>query len=315
MSNFISPYDRESGYSETNLALAVILSVAFHLTVAWVFIFVFPILLSHRDQEPDFMTVIITGLEAPPAPAAPADLPVDPNQKGPDVVAAPKGDPVPPPPQLKSVTPDAAPAPPDVIPLGPKAPDKPPEIKKVSPPPKITPPKVEKPKVETPKPKVNPDAEINKRMDALKRKRAAEQLDEDIEARMYNLNLARGRGEGDSSEQSGASGTQKIHPDMARYYRHIRDIISENWVPPTEALATNNQTVYQITIAPGGQITSLQLLRSSGNQNYDLSVQRAINKSNPLPELPPIFGGQPISPRLTFESEELQRVIRQRNRA
>lgn|GEM_PF-1725241 len=312
MSHFISPYDRENGYSESNLALAVILSVGFHLLVAWVFIFVFPILLTHRDQAPEFMTVILTGNLAPPAAAAPADLPVDPDQKGPDVVEAPRGDPAPPQPQFKPVTPDAVVAPPDVIPLGPKvkAPEKPPEIKKVSPPPKITPPKVEKPK-----PKANPDAEINKRLAELKRKREADRLDEDIEARMYNLNLERGRGDGDSSEQSGARGSQRIHPDMARYYSHIRDIISENWVPPSEAYANNNQTIYRITIDPSGKITSLQLLRSSGNQNYDQSVQRAINKSNPLPELPPIFGNQPISPGLTFESEELQRVIRQRNRA
>lgn len=314
MSHFISPYDRDNGYSETNLALAVILSVGFHLLVVWVSIYVFPALMTQRDKQPELMTIILAGDMVPPAPAAPANLPVDPDQKGPDVVEPPKGDPVPAQPQFKPVPPDTVTAPPDVIPLGPKvkAPDKPPEIKKVSPPPKITPPKVEKPK---PKPDANQDAEINKRMADLKRKREAAQLDEDIERRMYNLNLERGRGDGDSSEQSSSSGTQRIHPEMARYYRHIRDIISENWVPPAEAYSNTNQTVYRITIDPSGRITSLQLMRSSGNQSYDLSVQRAINKSNPLPQLPPIFGGQPISPGLNFESEELQRVIRQRNRA
>lgn len=311
MSHFISPYDRENGYSETNLALAVILSVAFHLAVVWVFIYVFPALLTHRDQPLEFVTVILAGDMAPPAPAAPADLPVDPDQKGPDVVEAPQGDPALSQPQFKPVTPDTVTAPPDVIPLGPKAkaPEKPPEIKKVSPPPKITPPKVEKPK-----PRPNPDAEINKRLEELKRKREADKLDEDIEARMYNLNLARGRGEGDSSEQSGSSGSQATHPEIARYYRHIRDIISENWVPPVEAYANAKPTVYRVTIDPSGRIASLQLLQSSGNQSYDLSVERAINKSNPLPPLPPIFGGRAISPGLTFELEELQRIIRQRNR-
>lgn len=312
MSHFISPYDRENGFSETSLALAVILSVGFHLMVAWFSIYVVPALLTHRDQQPKFVTVILAGDMAPPAPAAPANLPVDPDQKGPDVVEAPKGDPVPAQPQFKPVTPDTVTAPPDVIPLGPKAPEKPPEIKKASPPPKITPPKVEKPK---PKPDANPDAEINKRMAELKRKRDSAQLDEDIERRMYNLNLERGRGDGDSSEQSGSSGTERRHPDITRYYNHIRDIISENWVPPVEANSSNTQAIYQITIDPSGRITSLRLMRSSGNHGYDLSVQRAINKSNPLPQLPPIFGDQPISPGLNFEFEELQRIIRQRNRA
>lgn len=307
----MSPYDRENGYSETSLALAVILSIAFHLLVAWVFIFIFPTLLTYRDK-PDEYIIVDLGLGAPAAPAAPADLEVDPDQKGPDVVEAPKSAPAIPQPQF-TPTPEAVTAPPDVIPLGPKtkAPDKPPEIKKAPPPPKITPPKVEK---EKPKPKPNPDAAINKRMAELKRKREAAELDDEIERRMMNLNAARGRGDGDSSEQSGSSGNQRLHPDIARYYAHIKDIISENWVPPVESHSTNIRSVNRITIEPGGRIANTRVVESSGNQSFDISVQRAIDKSNPLPPLPPIFGGKSITPGLIFDSEELRRINRQRGR-
>lgn len=312
MSQLISPYDREDGFSETKLALAVLLSFAFHLLLAWAFMVFLPTLMTSRNEELNFIPIDLYGALAPEAAAAPADLPVDPEQKGPDVVEAPKSGPAITQPQFQPVTPEAVTAPADVIPLGPKAkaPEKPPEIKKVSPPPKITPPKVEQPK-----PKPNTDAEINKRMEALKRKREADQLDEAIEARMYNLNLERGRGEGDSSERSGVSGGQQVDPEVARYFSHIRDIIAENWVPPVEASSNRNHAIYRITIDPSGRITNLQLVRSSGSQSYDQSVQRAINKSNPLPQLPPIFGGQSISPGLAFNPDELQRINRQRNRA
>lgn len=311
MSNSISPYDRENGYSETGLALAVVLSIAFHLLVAWVFIFIFPTLLTNRER-PEQYIIVDLGMGAPAAPAAPADLPVDPNQKGPDVVEAPKSPPATPQPQF-TPAPEAVTAPADVIPLGPKtkAPDKPPEIKKAPPPPKITPPKVEK---EKPKPKPNPDAEIEKRMAELKRKREADALDEAIAARMMNLDATRGRGDGDSSEMSGSSGNQRLHPEEARYYAHIKDIISENWVPPVESYSTNIRSVNRITIEPSGRIANTRVMESSGNQSYDISVQRAIDKSNPLPPLPPIFGGKSITPGLIFDSDELRRINRQRIR-
>lgn len=309
MSQFISPYDRENGYSEINLGLTIVLSVAFHLLVVWVFVDVLPNFLTQRARQLDFITVQLYGALAPAAPAAPADLEVDPNQKGPDVVEVPRSDPALTQPQLDPVTPDKIIAPAEVIPLGPKAPDKLPEIKKtVNPTPKVTPPKVEEPKPKPkPKPKVNPDAAINKRMDELKRKKEADRLDEDIDARMQNLALASGRGEGDSSEQSGSSGTQRIHPDKARYFEHVKDIVSHNWVPPVEPYSDEIRAIYLITIEPSGRIASVVLQQSSGNQGYDLSVERAIYKSNPLPVLPSIFEGRTIKTGLIFKPAELRR--------
>lgn len=305
MSHFISPYDRENGYSEINLGLTIVLSVAFHLLVAWVFVDVLPNLLTQRARQLDFITVQLYGALAPAAPAAPADLKVDPNQIGPDVVEIPRSESTPTQPQLEPVTPDKIIAPPDVIPLGPKAKDTPPKeiIKTPKTPPKPVVVKPEnKPKPDTKK----QDAAINKRLEELKRKKEAE-LDEDIDARMKNLALASGRGEGDSSEQSGSSGTQRIHPEKARYFEHVKDIVSHNWVPPVEPYSDEIRAVYLITIEPGGRIAKVELQQSSGNQDYDLSVERAIYKSNPLPALPPIFEGRTIKTGLIFKPAELRR--------
>lgn len=312
MAHIISPYDRRETGSILRLiglGVAAALSVAFHLLVAWVFIFVFPSLMTDRDRPLDFIPVQLYGDLAPAAPAAP-EAPVNPDLKGPDVVKAPASDPALAQPQFTPAPPEAVTAPADVIPLGPKekAPEKPPEIKKVSPPPKITPPKVEKPK--PPKPKPNPDAEINKRMEELQRKVAARE-NQDQEATHYNTNIDSGRGQGDSSERSGASGGQRVHPEMARYYEHVRDIVSSNWVQPADSLPDSIEAHYYVTIDPSGRILAVRLVRSSGYQSYDQSVQRAITKSNPLPGLPPIFEGRTIVVGLIFNPGDLRRRSRQ----
>ncbi|MDR0881260.1 MAG: hypothetical protein LBP55_01755, partial [Candidatus Adiutrix sp.] len=206
MSQSLSPYDREDGFLEANIELAVTLALIFslglHLLLAWVFFFLFPSLMTgRRDLANEIITVQLMGSLAPPAPAAPANLPVNPDLKGPDVVEAPKTDPTP------AITqpafppaPEAVTAPADVIPLGPKAPEKPPEIKKkATPPPKPTPPKVE---TEPPKPrpkKPSADAEIKKALADMERKVAAQNNDDDdVDARYVNRNLAQGRGDGQS---------------------------------------------------------------------------------------------------------------------
>jgi len=309
MSQFISPYDRENGFSELNMGLSAMLSVAFHLLVVWAFVYALPNLLTQRARQLDFITVQLYGALAPAAPAAPADLPVDPNQKGPDVVEVPKSDPALSQPKLDPVTPDKVIAPADVIPLGPKAKDKPPEIikEKKSPPPPIVKP------LETAKPKAkatNPDAVINKRMEELKRKKEADKLDQEILAKMNNLALASGQGQGDASEQGGSSGTQRVHPDIERYLAHITDIVSSNWMQPDQPFSDNIRAVYRVRIEPNGRITSVALEQSSGNPSYDLSVERAISKSSPFPPLPPIFGGASIAHGFIFKPADLRRGSR-----
>lgn len=309
--HFISPYDRPDSVSDTKALLALVGSLVLHVLVFWLFIFVLPGMgVKKASWLDNVITVELFGSLLPPAPAAPADLPVNPERKGPDVVEAPQADPIPPPvnPFTPSV-PEPAPAQTDVIPLGPKAPEKPPEIKKaVSPPPKVEVPKVEPPKPPPVKKPANnkgaTDAAINKRLAELERNREARQRDEAIEAKMWNLENEHARGDGAGSGSSGTA--QGAQTEKDRYYARIVDIVASNWVTPSGALDSNIIAIYAITIDPSGKVTTSRLIQSSGNSAYDLSVERAVLGSV-FPPLPDVFEGQTISPAFRFNSDKMRR--------
>jgi len=311
MSHFFSPYDRDSNFLETGLGLAVLLSVGLHIVLAWMFLVVFPTLMtSKRDRIEDVVVVQLLGSMVPAAPAAPADLPVNPDLKGPDVVEMPKTESAPvPQPQFTPAPPEVT-APADVIPLGPKAPDKPPEIKKT----KAAPPKVTAPKVEPPKPPktaVNNDAAINARLKALERKVEADKDQEYLDSRFADLNKKYGQGTGEGSESGGVTGGQRIDPRKASYYAHIKDLISENWRPPNGSVERNLIADYQLTIQPDGWITAGRFHKSSGNADFDETVTRAINMSLPFPPLPEVFEGRAETLRVGFDPKEQRRRQRQ----
>ena len=64
--------------------------------------------------------------------------------------------------------------------------------------------------------------------------------------------------------------------------------------------------VYAIRIESNGQVSMSRLDKSSGNPDYDLSVERAVKKSSPFPPLPPIFEGRADNPALVFDLKSLQ---------
>ncbi len=302
MAHIISPYDRQSSALENRLGFAVALSIGFHVVAAWLLFFVFPHLIPDRlIKDDEFITVQLLG-NLPPAPSAPKAK-VNPDLKGPDVVEASKAPaptPQPPTPQV----PDQVTVPQDVIPLGPKVQDKPPEIKKTPvAPPKLSPPKVEEEKPK-PKPKPNLDDAIEKRMKALETKVETDNLDEEIEARMVNIAQNQRRGAGEGSESGGATTGQRIDPRIAAYYSHVRDIIMANWaLPPGTIMKLRAR--YAIVIEPDGRISSFTLKTTSGNQEFDLSAERAIDRSSTqLPPLPPVFGGRPHQVNLDFDPKE-----------
>ncbi|MDR2934758.1 MAG: TonB C-terminal domain-containing protein [Candidatus Adiutrix sp.] len=288
----------------STLAAAFLLSAGLHVLLGGFLVFFVP---RWEARKPDFkevITVQLMGSLSPPAPAAPP-APVVPDLKGPDVVEAPRSDPAlnqPPPPEPAALT-----APAEVIPLGPKAPEKPVLKKTPAAPPKVTPPKVAADPPPKPKAPPNRDAEINRRLDALKRKAEADRREAAIESRLVDLRKRQGLGQGESSEDSGgASGSQRLHPEKEAYYRQVKDIVSFNWRPPVAGLAASLKAVFTIKIETSGQVSALRLDQSSGNPDYDLSVERAIRQSV-LPPLPSVFEGRADTPGLIFSLDEMRR--------
>ena len=111
---------------------------------------------------------------------------------------------------------------------------------------------------------------------------------------------------GADGQGGGSTKGLEVDPEKARYYAHIRDIVKYNWITPPGVISDELLAIYRVTVQPDGSISSLTLERSSGNHDYDLSVERAIRLSSPLPSLPPVFGGEPTSIGFRFSPQDLR---------
>ena len=276
MNHLVSPYDRANGRLEKVLNLAVLGSIAVHVFVCWVFLFLLPALQADRQRrEEAIITVEFVAKGSEVSTGLPA------ISREPGLVT-------PPPPVLQVDLSKPIIAPDDyIIPLGDKAPEKSLEMEKISTPP----PSVESPPVEQENPPAkNLDVDIAKAI-------------EGVQSRVRNTTDG---ASGDGGESGTPNEGQRIDPEKMRYYSQVKDIVSLNWIPPAEAISGSIKTVIQVRIEPGGLISASKILQSSGNAEYDESVERAVRKSSPLPGLPPVFEGMADEPALVFDFEKLR---------
>ncbi len=74
------------------------------------------------------------------------------------------------------------------------------------------------------------------------------------------------------------------------YLRQVERRISENWLRTSLGRLENRVEVsVSFEIDASGRIDSLRVQRSSGIRSVDLSAERAVRASSPLPPLPPEF--------------------------
>ena len=99
---------------------------------------------------------------------------------------------------------------------------------------------------------------------------------------------ARAQGTNTNQTQSGiAARMQDIQ--MQAYYGRVRALITNAWhLPMIQKTARTLQAVALLTIDREGQVLRYQLLKSSGSQPFDDSLQRAV-RTSPLPPLPETF--------------------------
>jgi colicin import membrane protein len=67
-----------------------------------------------------------------------------------------------------------------------------------------------------------------------------------------------------------------------KYKVLIRQKVSRNWSRPA-GTAKGLQCLVRVRLAAGGEVMSVSIVRSSGNQLFDRSVENAVNKASPLP--------------------------------
>jgi TonB family protein len=111
---------------------------------------------------------------------------------------------------------------------------------------------------------------------------------------------ARGQGFGLSTGGGGGSGSSL---DVANfccpdYLVLMIDRIRTNWVRQAEVAGNN---IVKFTIQRDGRISDVELEKSSGFQNLDLSSQRALAVTRTLPSLPAAFPNATLTVHLNFQ--------------
>ncbi|HZO00606.1 MAG TPA: energy transducer TonB [Burkholderiales bacterium] len=204
-------------------------------------------------------------------------------------------------------------APPPTPPAPVVEPPKPVPAPKVEPPP---PPKVEKPQIAIPdkpkpkpkpEPKPKPKPEVKPKEDPEFQKRLREQvaqeqkaLDQQRQERELRDLLARKQAE---AERAASAARQKA---LNEYIGRIQSKIRSN-IPETalEGIPGNPAAIFDVVQLPTGEVLTVRMRKSSGHRRYDEAIERAIQKSSPLPLPPP--GSRELFQReleLTFRPQD-----------
>jgi len=88
------------------------------------------------------------------------------------------------------------------------------------------------------------------------------------------------------------------------YTEQVKQRVKENWIVAERRDGLN--TTVRFNVQPDGEISALEMLKSSGDPAFDQSVMRAVNKANPLPPPPEAYREEFVSQKVevTFRSEE-----------
>lgn len=87
-----------------------------------------------------------------------------------------------------------------------------------------------------------------------------------------------------AAEQRRAEQAAAANQEINRYTAAIRDAVAANWsVPPS---ARNGMTVVlRLNLVPTGEVVSAEVVQSSGDDAFDRSAVRAVQKAERFPEL------------------------------
>ncbi|MGS2723785.1 cell envelope integrity protein TolA [Porticoccus sp. GXU_MW_L64] len=129
-------------------------------------------------------------------------------------------------------------------------------------------------KAEAEKQRKKAEAEKKRREEAARKKRAEEAQRKALEDELFGeLN--------DDIEGQIAENDEQV---ASSYLAIIQRRVSGNWSrPPSARLGMEAEVVIQLV--PTGRVTSVRIVKSSGNPAFDQSVEQAVNKADSFPEL------------------------------
>ncbi len=147
---------------------------------------------------------------------------------------------------------------------------------------------------------------VESAIDRIRTEKESKQIESAIEGIRKRVTISSGGAVEAEGSSSGAS-TDVMTIKHKIYYNLIWKRIRSVWVLPDAALAgqKNLETIIALRIDRNGQIVDIQFEKKSGNPAFDESTLRAIQKSNPLPPLPPGFEGDQFDVGVRFTPSDL----------
>ena len=256
----------------------------FFYALLLVIMFILPFLMADDDEQPQEKeeVVVVKLLETVPPPPAEEATPKK-------FVQEPLASP--PPPQEDVLN--------EVLPVEDKTSSPPPEIVKTEArPPKVAPPEVEAPKPKPAAPRPKPPQGAGPKDNGPK---PMSGLSESAASRLLGQSLGYGPGQVVAS-----SGGTRPDEELARYVEIIKSKIRSAWAPAGRAMAAKQPAHFEIYIEPGGKVSRARMTKTSGNRDFDQSVERALKKASPFPPLPSAFGGQAAILDLSLSPEQMR---------
>lgn len=178
----------------------------------------------------------------------------------------------------------------------------PPKPKVEPPKPKVEPPKPKPAPTLKPAPKKEPPKPDPKKLEEARKREQQKKADEERRQREKEMTLAMATEE---DMQAAESDT-----DLAMAYTDsIRAAIEDNWSRPPSA-RRDMEVVLRLQLIPTGEVVSVSVMKSSGNEAFDTSAINAVKKAERFPEVadasPQVFERHLRSFQLVFRPEDLR---------
>ena len=131
------------------------------------------------------------------------------------------------------------------------------------------------------------DAEENERQ---KRAQEAERRNEEIRRQKQTEQSLQEQLAAEEKARQQVAQAARAATAVDKYRALIRSRVSQSWNRPV-GVAKGLKCVVSVRLAPGGEVLSAKVVRSSGNMVFDRSVENAVFKAAPLPlpEDPTLF--------------------------
>ncbi len=178
----------------------------------------------------------------------------------------------------------------------------PPKPKVEPPKPNVEPPKPKPAPTLKPAPKKEPPKPDPKKLEEARKREQQKKAEEERRQREKEMTLAMATEE---DMQAAESDT-----DLAMAYTDsIRAAIEDNWSRPPSA-RRDMEVVLRLQLIPTGEVVSVSVMKSSGNEAFDTSAINAVKKAERFPEVadasPQVFERHLRSFQLVFRPEDLR---------